>query len=323
MNGSGLVLDPDAQPSMVRFEALMKANAKFRQSWEQDRRDMADTSPSAYDFSLANMAIRAGWPDQEVVNLMIYWRRKHGHDLKLRENYYAITLAKAKEPIEMDEAEEQMKEALSHPPEDQDEVLKDSLSILLGVDILRIQKYLGDPPIYYMHTLQGNITLGEIRAITSQTKFRDAVAAATGVMIAGAPRKVWEARVQAMLTACEEVDLGDHSHPAQETRRWLDEYLLEKPPREEMEWEKGAEAKMPFLRNERTYIFLENFRRWLEMTRSEQMTSRALAQRVRQAGALPETIGVRVGTAKTTRSCWALPLEFWYQGQHRNGGTPE
>ena len=45
----------------------------------------------------ATMAIQAGWSDQEVVNLLICWRRKHDHDLKFRENYFVMTLDKAKE----------------------------------------------------------------------------------------------------------------------------------------------------------------------------------------------------------------------------------
>ena len=46
-------------------------------------------------------------------------------------------------------------------------------------------------------------------------------AAATGVMIPSVSKKIWEQRVQAMLLACEEIEVGDASHPAQETRLWL------------------------------------------------------------------------------------------------------
>ena len=132
---------------------------------------MTDQSASAYDLSMATIALGAGWSDQEVVNLLICWRRKHGHDLKLRENYYGVTLDKAKEPIEIAQAEEQLSEALAQPPEDQTEVLKETLETLFRVDIIRIVKYAGDPPVYYMYTKQGDITLGEINSITSQTKF--------------------------------------------------------------------------------------------------------------------------------------------------------
>ena len=107
---SGLILDPEAQPNQVRLQSLLKANPKFQQSWDQNRRDMKDPSPSGYNMSMADIAIRAGWPEQEVVNLLICWRRIHGHDLKLRERYYDLTLDRAKEPIQMEREQEKLEE---------------------------------------------------------------------------------------------------------------------------------------------------------------------------------------------------------------------
>ena len=271
---------------------------------------MADQSPSAYDMSLATMAIQAGWSNQEVVNLIICWRRKHDHDLKLRENYYGVTLDKAKEPIEIAQAEEQLSEALAEPPEDQPEVLKDTLETLFRVDISRIVKYAGDPPVYYMYTKQGDITLGEINKITSQIAFRNMVATITGVWISAVSKKAWDQRVQALLLACEEIDVGDASHPAQETNAWLEEYLLEKPPREEDEWEKAAEAKQPFILHGKVHIFLDDFRKWLDLNISEQVASHALGRRLRQCQARTERINVRVGNSRTSRTTWQLPERY-------------
>ena len=94
---SGLILDPEAEPNPVRLAALLKADRKFQLSWDRNRPDLKDQSPSSYNMSLADIAVRAGWPDQEVVNLLICWRRMHGCDLKLRKRYHELTLARAKE----------------------------------------------------------------------------------------------------------------------------------------------------------------------------------------------------------------------------------
>ena len=80
------------------METLLKLDPKFRKTWEKNRPDLTDQSASSYDMAMANAAVRAEWPDQEIVNLLIAFRRTHGFDLKLRENYYAITIRKAKEP---------------------------------------------------------------------------------------------------------------------------------------------------------------------------------------------------------------------------------
>ena len=302
--GGGLALDPDAEPSAVRLDALLTADPKFRRSWGQDRKDQ---SPTAYDLSLATMAMQAGWSDQEVVNLLICWRRKHGHDLKLGEGYYEIILSKAKEPIVMAQAQEQLEEALLLRPEDQSEVLKANLKTLFRVDIIRIVKYIGDPPIYYMYTKQGDITLGEISSITSQAAFRNMLAMTTGVWITAVSLKAWDKRVQALLLACEEIDVGDASHLAQETNAWLEEYLLKKPPREEDQWLKAAEAKQPFILNGKVHIFMDDFRKWLDINIGEQITSHAIGRRLKQCQARTEKVNVKIGNSWTSRTTWQLP----------------
>ena len=92
---TGFVLRADAQPNHVRLEAFLKASPQFRLTWERNRSDLADQSASGYNMSIATRCVRAGWPDQEVVNALICWRALHKEDLKLRDSYYARTLTKA------------------------------------------------------------------------------------------------------------------------------------------------------------------------------------------------------------------------------------
>ena len=120
--GSGLVLQDDAQPSQVRLDTLLKLEPKFRATWEKRRPDLSDQSASAYDMALANAAVRADWPDQEIVNLLIAFRRTHEFDLKLRENYYALTIGKAKEPIQTEREQRKLEETLADPPEGEGEI---------------------------------------------------------------------------------------------------------------------------------------------------------------------------------------------------------
>ena len=113
---SGLVLDPEAEPSRMRLDTLLKLEPEFRATWEKRRPDLPDPSPSAHDMSLANFAVRAKWPDQEVCNLLIAFRRWHGLEPKLRENYYVVTIAKAHEPMEKQQAEEDLQSAQAEHP---------------------------------------------------------------------------------------------------------------------------------------------------------------------------------------------------------------
>ncbi len=320
---TGLVLDPGASPTPARLETLLQLDNKFRRTWERKRSDLADQSASSYDMSVANITLNAGWPEQEAVNAMICWRRTHGEELKLRENYYLRTLAKAREPIRQRREQERLEDALADPPEDQRDVLRSSLAQLFGVDIHRVIKYLGDPPVYYMVTGQGNITIGQIRNIYNQEHFREAVGAATGRVIGAVGKREWENRVQAILNLCEDVDVGDASHPAQETRSWIADYLLDREPRDEEEWEEAAKSRRPFRQDDAVVIFLEDLQKWLEVNRGFGMKPHEAGRRMRQAGCLPRRVNLSVGGRKTTRSCWELPPDLSDQGETESERTPE
>ena len=73
------------------------------------------------------------------------------------------------------------------------------------------------------------------------------------------------------------------------------------------EWEKAAEAKRPFVLDGKTHIFLDDFRRWLELALGAKLTTFVLGQRLRQAEASSEATKIRVGGARTTRTTWVLP----------------
>lgn len=100
-----IVISPDAEPPMSLWHALISQNPKAKQTFDHKRRDMQDDSLSEYDFSLAMAALRADehWTDQQIVDLLISHRKKHAKDakeLKLRPDYYARTLLRAKTRVE-------------------------------------------------------------------------------------------------------------------------------------------------------------------------------------------------------------------------------
>jgi len=96
---SGLRLDPKARPPESQFSLLYALHPRFAQSWDRERPDLVDQSASAYDLSLANVAVRDGWSDQHIVDLLIASRRRHGDDLKLRVDYYVRTLRRARASV--------------------------------------------------------------------------------------------------------------------------------------------------------------------------------------------------------------------------------
>jgi putative DNA primase/helicase len=91
---SGIVLDPNAVAPAAKLARLLEKSPKFKRTWERKRgKDL--TSPSEYDMALASFARRAGWSDQEIINLLVQHRREGGDTEKIgRLDYYVTTLSK-------------------------------------------------------------------------------------------------------------------------------------------------------------------------------------------------------------------------------------
>ena len=93
-----LTLNPDAESPALKFLAPFQNDSKFKRSWERRRPDFSDQTASSYDLSLASIAA-AGWTDQEIADLIVASRKTNGDDLKLREDYFRRTIARAREPV--------------------------------------------------------------------------------------------------------------------------------------------------------------------------------------------------------------------------------
>lgn len=104
---AGITFDPAAEPPFAKFEAICDAEPRFKQSWQRTRKDFSDNSGSTYDYSMATFAIMYAWTDQEIVNLLIAARRKHGDSLK-RDDYYFRTLDRARQTAKQSDASDQL-----------------------------------------------------------------------------------------------------------------------------------------------------------------------------------------------------------------------
>ena len=140
--------------------------------------------------------------------------------------------------------------------------LIDTLNVIMSITITKLTKFTGDPPVYWMSTTKGDITLGTVENLISQTKFRNAVAAATGSLIPTYKAEQWHKIGQTLLRACEEVGLGETSHPTLETNAWLESYLTDQPPTDDRN--EAAVTRRPFTGPDCLYIYVDSFRRYIE-----------------------------------------------------------
>ena len=286
-DGTGeLVLDPAAEPPFEKFLALMENDAKWKRSWERRRSDLSDQSASSYDLSLASIAVSVGWTDQEIANLIIANRRRHGDDLKLREDYYRRTITKARP--------ERLEAGGS---------LAD-LSIIVGVEILDLVRYLGDPSEYWMRTTDGAITLGGINNITDQGRFRNAVADSTRILLPPCHRMEWAKRAQAILLCCRDVELGEASHPGTGMTEMVETYLTGQTILDDQNV--AAEQGFPFRRDGAVLFPLGEFRQYLRFAKSETLSAHKLGQRLRMCGIEPVVVYVVIEGRTTSRNYWRM-----------------
>lgn len=310
--GARFSLDPKADPPVDKFTALLDAEPRFRESWNYSRKDFKDTSASAYDFSLVNFALSAGWSWQEAVNLVIAFRRKHGLDLKLRYDYYHRTLVNVWSTLKREEAKQTIQDlameihkAHELPPEKKNEVIRDNLSTLIGVPVTRLIKFLTEPPEYRIETPAGNITLGVIRNITSQNLFRDHIADATKTMMEPVDKKNWGYVVQALLNACEDVDIGEEGTDFGIIKAWLVMFLQEHDIYDDPNIAQVNGS--PFRNAGKIYFFANTVREWLGMFRKEIVSTKKMGYFLRLFGMKPEAYSFVDATGRhISRNVWSV-----------------
>jgi len=307
-------LHSEIQPPSDKLVAMINLTPKFAETWRRERKEFP--SQSEYDLSLAAMAARAEWQDDEIVALVVSHRRQGGEPLKLdRPGYYARLLGKARHGIEADHAHERLSDRVEMVQQgdadidDEREGFLRDVSALLGFKIRRIIKFVTDPPQYRLVLEEGQIHLGGVESILNSAKFRASIAAVSGTLIQRFSGTRWDPVAQAILQAVEELDLGADSTTQGLVDEWLSEYLNQHRP--SITPNEAIQIKHPFYADKdgRVCIFLAEFRSWLAFHRDERLGRKQLATLLRTANCHPVVINYtrESDQKRTTVSCWAVP----------------
>ena len=317
-------LDPNAEPPFSKVEALRSNDDKFAKSWEHKRKDLSDQSPSSYDMSLANIAVRAGWSDQEVVNLLIAHRRKHGQDLKLRVDYYARTLRIVKSSSQQtddegadgssnDEIAEQiaglvkLKEDPTLTSEEKEPLVLHTLSRVLQVEIKRVVKYMTDPPQLRLYTAQGHILFRDAGDLLLQSNFRRGIVNACNVVVPELKRKDWEQIAQNILDLAELEEVDEALTEFGGMRARLLAYLDAKPP-EQKDLERAFETHRPVIMDGQIMIALQDdFVLWYQVQTKDRVSDRQIGATLKAMGASNVRKSMLLYGKRTTKSRWVLP----------------
>lgn len=312
----GLIIAPGRRPPMTKFGVLQQVfGSKFIKTWSNSREDLSDKSPSGYDQALATMAAKAGWSSQEIVDLMISHREENSHDLKIKNvQYYARTVITAQETalnesFEADKTREAMAindELAVDEKDSPEEKLRKRLSMTLGIKILKIEKYIMEPPEFRLYTTEGDAML-KIDDIDSQTRFRRRMMATTSKRPNDLKPREWAGVSQAILDLAKgnQVSVSEEATDVGQVKNWLRDYLEGRTPASQ---EDAAPLKAPFYDTGRWHLFIEPFLLWLQSKRGTIITSKDLCSRLRRGGCISRGINVKLEDGKyTTRNIWEVP----------------
>jgi len=320
------VIQSAAEPPGSKVMLLTELDADFARTWERRRTDLA--SASEYDLSLLTIAAKAGWTEQELVDLGIAFRRKYGEDLKLRDTYWGPTVAKAIAADKGRKASEWLQESLAAPKpagDSESESLRQerlrALSELLGApvpfSIKAIMKFEGEPPTYRMVVALADRAVDMPLREGAQTfavhnKLRMAVMTACQVDLPPIKPAAWRPNVQPLLEAIEVVSVGPSDSVASQITSWLLQYtqgvVVAPNPTE------GYTGRGVFTDPQgRLCVTINKFAQWLLM-RGERYGERRLGTELRIAGCLPVQFAYEreLADGSTTRGvfrAWALPAD--------------
>jgi hypothetical protein len=299
-----LTVREDAEPPFDKLTALLAADRRFRKTWERSRSDLADRSASGWDMALADAAAEAGWSDQEITNLLIAHRRKHGNDLKLlRADYFARTIEKAR--LLHGDLEELLAQATS--PEDRHALICAHVSAHLGVSVLGMIRHPGPPSTYRLKTDLGEIPLATVGDITTFPRFRNHIADQTGHLLAPMTPARWHPIAAALLQLCEDDVISDLTERGR-VAAWIEGYLDEREVFASIE--EGVATRSPFTESSlggRLCLFGDDLHGWLVTRRLEQVRKREMESLLRAYGCELVAPKVEIDGKRTTRSVWCLP----------------
>lgn len=322
---STFIIDPNAEPPMDKLEILLALDSRFKATWEHKSRGFktGDTSPSAYDMSLASFTTMAGWSRQEIIDLLIAFRRRHGLPPKLVEDYYRRTCDKAENAlyerkkfdelsdiladnalaaIDPDtstaEAEEKRKKAV--------QAAKDCLSAILKINFIKILEFDIHPPEYKIVTDYVSFLVGGIDSLVEQRVFGKRFAEAFKKNIPTMDKQKWLKVSDALLALCEKTSAGEDTSTIGTVRSWLQGFLAHHTPLYDAQ--EAISSHRPFFMGDSLYLSGPDLRHYVGLHENEVINRKAMGIMLREYGFIPLTINIRGDGRYFSRSLWKIEI---------------
>lgn len=282
--------------SVNRELELMRAILRFAV-----KNDYIIKSPDSYEVRLAHYAAQDDWSDQEITNLVIAFRRKHGERMASSAAGYHQILARAR----LDGVEATAVESLK------------IISTLVGVEICNIQRYKTDPPCYVLELGNNRVVqLGGVASLIEQNSFRKVLIDYGNYNMPVFKASVWHDIVTRMLNAIEEVQAPFESTRLGAATNWLKSYVRDfiHPERvKEAQWRAVLDHK-PGLIDGVIWFSMSGFKKYVQVEFTEHPQPADLAVWLKQIGCQFEsckTIRIGAEESRVSRSLWMVSAKLF------------
>lgn len=300
-SGGPITFDENANPPIEKLEALMKASRKFRLSWERKRTDMKDQSASAYCFSLAYHAAEIGWVDQEIIDLLIAWRRKEHEHLKLdRPEWYCdynckhSTIPKVRKAIEERvTAERAIEDLTTGDVEEVDaEQIFDAISRVVGAPVIGFIQHGEEDGVFsfVLANEQKVVMIGNSKQLFDIGHCRARIFEKCGQILPASLTKALWFKVIHRLQQVKNLQNPELGERKQQLKEWVDDYISSVrgiySDLGEESWNPAVEHRLPFVRYDQGYFYLhgDHFTWWLQKIREIKISRPAIWDYLRHFG---------------------------------------
>ena len=303
-----------AQAPTGKFLALMQNDPRAKKAWDETLRGIKDKSPSGYALCLANIAVQAGWTNQEIADLLVAFREKLPRAHVKSIGWYARTIAKARDgisdtpPVVIENV--QRLAATAEP----DEVCA-LVSEMVGFRIIRFKKMrpidpTGDlmPAFYIIEAEVGNIIVPDTQTWLSHQKMKELVYDRLSLVL-HTKAKEWPAVTDAFRKIQIEEECALETSLYSEVRLSLTEYLRRQP--QSPDPVAAADGNCLYVRDDGTKMFnLNKFGSWCRIQRGMKLGPRNLAPILERIGCKKITMNnLRRGDKLTNLHWWSEPQE--------------
>jgi hypothetical protein len=297
-----------ADPPSQKFNAIYQGDARFRKTWDHQRPDLHDPSPSGYDLSIASQLAAFGWADQEIADAVVKFRRLHDLDVAkaFRRDYIQRTIAKARmactDKVQTQNAIEEIRQLnvkleAAEKVEDADRRMAlERIHRAIGIPIVRWEQFGTFEATYTAWILDKDgvskeYELGPAEKALEQKEFRKSLYVQYRRRPYGLSDKNWTELLN-LLANIGEVHDTKEGGLISKVGIWIENYVALVRPHawEDRDRACGARGSIYREKDNLLHINFERFRHFLKTTMGVYITVPELRSQLRAAGWCPDYI---------------------------------